>query len=308
MRAAFTATLLELAERDPRVLLLTGDLGFAVLEPFVDRFPERFFNVGVAEQNMVGLATGLAEAGYVPFTYSIATFASLRPYEFVRNGPALHELPVRVVGIGGAFDYGPNGISHFALEDLGVMRLQPRVTVVAPADAGQTRPALRAHGAVDGAVYLRLGKQADPVPGLDGRFRLGRAELIGDGTDVAIVTMGTAAAEGVRAAERLAEAGVAATVAVVSSFNPSPVDDLAALLETVPLAVTLEDHYAIGGLGSLVAEIVADLGLGVRLLRCGVSEMPSGRVGSQGHLRAGHGLDAEAVAARSLAAMRTVSG
>lgn len=308
MRAAFAATLLELAERDPRILLLTGDMGFAVLEPFAERFPERFFNVGVAEQNMVGLATGLAEAGHVTFTYSIATFASLRPYEFVRNGPALHELPVRMVGIGGAFDYGPNGISHFALEDVGVMRLQPHVTVVVPADAAQTRPALRALDDVEGPVYLRLGKQADPVPGLHGRFRLGRAELIGEGTDVAILTMGTVAAEGVRAAERLAEVGVNATVAVVSSFNPAPVDDLVALLETVPLAVTLEAHYATGGLGSFVAELMADRGLAGRLVRCGVVGMPSGRVGSQRYLHAQHGLDAESVVERSVAAMRTVNG
>src|SRR5919107_1896887 len=104
MRAAFAATLTELAERDERILLLTGDLGFMALEPFSRRFPDRFFNVGVAEQNMVGLATGLAEAGFIPFVYSIVTFASLRPYEFIRNGPILHQLPVRIVGIGGGFE------------------------------------------------------------------------------------------------------------------------------------------------------------------------------------------------------------
>ncbi|MDQ6914639.1 MAG: 1-deoxy-D-xylulose-5-phosphate synthase, partial [Actinomycetota bacterium] len=193
MRAAFAESILELAERDPRTVLLTGDLGFGVLEPFAERFPERFFNVGVAEQNMVGLATGLANAGYRPFTYSIATFASLRPYEFVRNGPALHELPVRMVGIGDAFDYGINGVSHFAVEDVGIMRLQPNVTVVVPADAEQTAAALRAVEAVERPIYLRLAKHAPPVPGLDGRFRLGRAELIGDGADVAILALGTVA-------------------------------------------------------------------------------------------------------------------
>lgn len=307
MRATFAATLLELAEQDPRIVLLTGDLGFGVLEPFAERFPERFVNVGVAEQNMIGLATGLAEAGRVPFTYSIATFASLRPYEFVRNGPALHELPVRMVGIGGAFDYGPNGISHFALEDVGVMRLQPNVTVVVPADAAQTRPALRALRDVDGPVYLRLGKQADPVPGLGGRFRLGRAELIGEGTDVAILVMGTVAAEGVRAAEQLSREGIDATVAVVSSFNPAPVDDLAALLESVPVAVTLEAHYATGGLGTFAAELVADRGLGVRVVRCGVTAMPSGRVGSQRYMHEQHGLDAQTVVERALAATRTLN-
>ncbi|HEY4939313.1 MAG TPA: 1-deoxy-D-xylulose-5-phosphate synthase, partial [Actinomycetota bacterium] len=125
MRRAFVQELAEIAERDARILLITGDLGFSVVEPFADRHPDRFFNAGVAEQNMVGLATGLAESGFIPFVYSIATFAALRPYEFVRNGPVLHNLPVRIVGTGGAFDYGTAGPTHHALEDVGIMRMQP---------------------------------------------------------------------------------------------------------------------------------------------------------------------------------------
>src|SRR5436190_21477303 len=114
MRAAFARTLGELAAEDERVVLLTADLGFMVWEPFAERFPDRFFNVGVAEQNMLGMATGLAESGFVPFAYSIATFASMRAYEFFRNGAALHGFPVRLVGVGAAFDYGLNGITHYA--------------------------------------------------------------------------------------------------------------------------------------------------------------------------------------------------
>src|SRR5258708_5655218 len=128
------------------------------LEPFIDAFPERFFNVGVAEQNMVGLATGMAEAGMVPFVYSIAPFATLRPYEFIRNGPLLHRLPVRVVGIGGGVEYGPNGISHYAIEDVAVMRAQPNMTVIAPADPLQATEALLATPSRPGPTYFRLGK------------------------------------------------------------------------------------------------------------------------------------------------------
>src|SRR6058998_4414082 len=118
MRKAFVRTLIEIGAADSRVLLLTGDLGYMALEPFAQRFPDRFFNVGVAEQNMVGLATGLAEAGFIPFGYSIVTFAALRPYEFIRNGPILHQLPVRIVGVGGGVEYGNNGLSHYGLEDV----------------------------------------------------------------------------------------------------------------------------------------------------------------------------------------------
>src|SRR5438093_3574694 len=137
MRRAFVNTLVELAESDPRILLLTGDLGYLALEPFSERFPDRFFNVGVAEQNMVGLATGLAEAGFIPFVYSIVTFASLRPYEFIRNGPILHQLPVRIVGVGGGFEYGPQGATHHGLEHVGVMRVQPGIAATARADYAQ---------------------------------------------------------------------------------------------------------------------------------------------------------------------------
>ena len=296
MRNAFAASLVELAEKDPRVVLLTGDLGFTVLEAFAERFPDRFFNVGVAEQNMLGISTGLADAGYVPFAYSIATFATMRPYEFVRNGAALHELPVRIVGVGGGFSYGQNGITHYALEDVGLMRIQPEVAVVAPADPAQTRAAVRATAAVDGPVYFRLSKRSVPVPGLDGAFELGRLETIGSGEDAAIVALGSMAGGASEAAAVLADRGIWATVGVVSSFNPAPVDDLANLLAKVPLVVTVEDHYVVGGVGSLVAEVIAERGLGCRLVRCGVPAMPRGRVGSEEFLLAAHGLSADAVA------------
>ena len=171
MRGAFINTLVELATSDPRILLLTGDLGYTVLEPFSKKFPDRFFNVGVAEQNMVGLSTGLSEAGFIPFLYSIVTFASLRPYEFIRNGPILHQLPVRIVAIGGGFEYGHAGPTHHGLEDVGVMRIQPGITVIAPADAEQTRNALLETWDLPGPVYYRLGKNdKTTVPGLAGQF------------------------------------------------------------------------------------------------------------------------------------------
>jgi transketolase len=296
MRAEFARGIVELAERDPRIVLLTGDLGFTVLEPFADRFPERYFNVGVAEQNMVGVATGLAEAGMIPFTYSIATFASLRPYEFIRNGPALHQLPVRLVGVGGGLDYGHNGVSHYALEDVGALRLQPGLTIVVPADPAQAQAALTETADLQRPVYFRVGKEAQDIPGLDGRFELGRADLIGSGRDVAIVALGPMARQAVEASELLTAQGVHATVAVVSSLNPSPEDDLANLLSDIPLTVTVESHYVVGGLGSLVAEVIAEQGLDTRLVRQGVRDMPRGVTGSVGWLNDLHGLSGPKVA------------
>lgn len=303
MRAAFVRALVELAERDPSIVLLTGDLGYTVLEPFADRFPTRFFNVGVAEQNMLGLATGLAASGFTPYAYSIATFASMRPYEFFRNGAVLHQLPVRLVGVGGGVDYGHNGVTHYALEDVALMRVQPDLTVIAPADPAQTRSAVLATADLRTAAYLRLGKDGADIPALGGRFRLGRAELLGSGGDVAIITYGGITAEALAAADLLDADGIRATVAVVGSLAPAPVEDLAELLSQVPVAVTVEAHYVVGGVGSLVCEVVAEQGIGCRVVRCGITSMPRGATGDRPYLFDRHGISAEHVAGAARAAV-----
>lgn len=305
MRAAFVQTLVELAEADPRLLLLTGDLGYMALEPFSERFPGRFFNVGVAEQNMVGLATGLAEAGFVPFVYSIATFAALRPFEFIRNGPILHKLPVRIVGVGGGFDYGAAGSSHHGLEDVGVFRTQSGIGIVAPADHRQARTALRQTWNLEGPVYYRIGKDDQTtVPGLDGRFELGRAQEIRSGSDLLIVTMGGVAVEVAAAAELLAAQGISCQVLVVASVSPPPVADLAEALTRFELALTVEAHAVSGGVGSLVSEVVTDHGLGCRVLRCGVRRPPDGVSGSQGYHLEVHGLSRKALVQTAIRELR----
>lgn len=297
MRGAFIRTLTELAEGDDRIIFLTGDLGFSVVEPFAERFPDRFVNAGVAEQNMVGVATGLAEAGMIPFVYSIATFASLRPYEFIRNGPILHQLPVRMVGVGGGFEYGHAGPTHHGVEDVGVMRLQHGLTVVAPADFEQAAEALRATWNLPGPVYYRLGKDdTNVVAGLEGRFELGRAQRIRAGTDALLLALGGLTPEVVAAADALAGSGIRCGVLVVASVVPAPVDDLVQALGEVPVAVTVEAHSVVGGIGSMAAEVIAEHGLGTRLVRCGVRVPHDGVGGSEAFLLARHGLGREAVA------------
>jgi transketolase len=306
MRAEFADELRLLAAQDASVVLLTGDLGFAVLEPFAEQHPDRFFNIGVAEQNMLGVAAGLADAGYRPFAYSIATFASMRGYEFLRNGALLHQLPVRLVGMGGGLDYGHNGVTHYALEDVAIMRTQPSMTIVAPADASQARVAVRETRDHDGPIYFRLCKTSAAVPGLDGRFGLGRLELLGSGEDVALIALGEMAGTAVRSAELLRAHGIDATVGVISSLNPSPNAELAELLSRVRLAVTVESHYLNGGIGSLVAETIAENGCGARLIRRGVNEMPRGMTGTPAYLYARAGLSADSLADAAFAALNVV--
>jgi transketolase len=303
VRGAFIQSLVELAERDERVVLLTGDLGFTVIEDFAQRFPDRFINIGVAEQNMLGVATGLAEAGFIPFAYSIATFASMRPYEFIRNGPLLHDLPVRVIGVGSGLDYGYNGITHYALEDVALMRVQPKMMVVAPADPDQARAAVNATADIRSPIYFRVGKGAQSIPELGGRFSPGRAELVREGRDVALIALGAAGRTALDAADLLAESGAEAAVAIVSSFNPSPTADIVNLLERIPVAITVEVHYANGGLGSFVAEVIAEHGLNVRLVRSAVSEMPRSISGTQQYLLERYGLTPRAVADSALSSL-----
>jgi transketolase len=296
VRAAFVQALTELAARDSRILLLTGDLGYLALEPFAEKYPDRFFNVGVAEQNMVGLSTGLAEAGFMPFIYSIVPFAVLRPYEFIRNGPIQHQLPVRIVGVGGGVDYGSNGLSHYGLEDIAVMRAQPGITVIAPADHQQTRTALLACWNRPGPIYFRLEKDDKTVvAGLDGRFELARAQRLRDGKDVLIIAMGGVTSEAAAAAAALEAQGISSSVLVVASVAPAPVDELAEELARFRVAITVEAHYPTGGLGSLVSEIVAERSVPCRVVRCAIQSTLDGRTGSRNYLYEKFGLSSEAL-------------
>jgi len=305
MRAAFISTLVEIAKLDPRIILLTGDLGYLAVEPFAEQFSERFFNVGVAEQDMVGLATGLAESGFIPFVYSIVPFAVLRPYEFIRNGPIMHQFPVRIVGIGGGMEYGTNGATHYGLEDIGLMRMQPGMTVIVPADYEQARSALQASWNLPGPIYYRLSKDNQTLtPGLAGKFELGRVQRIRAGVDLIMVTMGNIVNEAVKASEILAAQGIACAVLSVDSFNPSPTADLEEALSHYPVAMTVETHYITGGLGSLVSEVIAETGISCRVIRCGIKTTPTGITGSQEYLLRIHGLTGDQLAKIAIEALR----
>lgn len=313
MRGQFVRTLTELAAEDPRTMLLTADLGFGALEPFATRFPDRFINVGVSEQNMIGLATGLADAGYRPYCYSIVPFAALRPLEFIRNGPVLHNLPVRIVGVGGGFEYGHAGPSHHGVDDIGCLRTIGGLSIVSPADAAQTETVLRVIHELPGPAYLRIGKDdRRTVPGLVGAFELGRTQLVRRGPEALLVGMGSICDEVVRAADILAEGGVEVSVAVLASVRPAPVDDLVTLLSSHPIVATVEAHSVDGGLGSLVGEVIAESGARCQLTRIGMRDRfaPGGTTGSENRLNRVHGLDAQSIAetVRSELAARPAAG
>jgi transketolase len=308
MRITFVETLTELAAGDRRIVLLTGDLGFMALDTFIDRHPDRFFNVGVAEQNMVGLATGLAEAGFIPFIYSIVPFAVLRPFEFIRSGPVQHNLPVRIVGVGAGLEYGTNGLSHYGLDDFAATRVHHNLTVLAPADFRQTRSILLASWDRAGPIYYRLGKdQETEVSGLDGRFTWNQPTLARDGRDLLLATTSSIAAETAVVADRLNELGISAALVVVAQINPPPTAALAALMSRFPLIVTVENHFPSGGLGSMIAEIAADHAFACRVLRVGAHGEIAGRSGSVAFMHRHLGISGEQITEAIRAAWATTT-
>ncbi len=296
MRSAFVDALCEEAARDERIFLITADLGWSVLERFATAFPARFLNVGVAEQNMLGVAAGLAREGYTPFVYSIATFASMRGYEQLRDGAALHQLPVRVVGIGGGFSYGHAGPTHHALEDLAIMRSQAGVTTLAPADSAQARRTLSVVADVPGPVYFRIEKEQLPdIPTLAGRFALDSPELVRTGKDVLYLTTGSISHTVLKVAEQLQKQGISAAVAIQAHLSFRSSQALCRLLSAYRRVISVEEGTTAGGLGSLAAETIAENGLATQLSIQGIRGFFS-HGGSNEFLRSRHGLDPNALA------------
>ena len=307
MRDAFFAALTAVADEDERVWALTGDLGIGLFDDFERRAPGRYLNVGIAEQSMVGVAAGLAYSGLRPVVYSIAPFITSRAHEQVRVDVALARAPVTLVGVGGGLAYGYLGPTHHAIDDLALMRALPGMTVLAPGDPAEAARATRAALDHDGPVYLRLGKNGEPAL-LDERpFEIGRARVIGDGGDVTLVSTGSILANVLSAAAALAQHGVSATIVHLPTLKPLDVTAVCAAAARSGLVVSVEEHTVLGGLGSAVAEALAQGAVGARLIALGVRDTFVTEVGSQAYLLARHGLSAEAIAERVLVALQTRS-
>ncbi|CAN5718672.1 transketolase C-terminal domain-containing protein [soil metagenome] len=274
MRTTFIEALCEIAAEDERIWLLNGDLGYSVIERFSARFPERSINVGVAEQNMTGVAAGLALCDKIVFTYSIANFPTLRCLEQIRNDVCYHNLSVKVVAIGGGLAYGAQGYTHHAIEDLAIMRALPNMKVIAPGDPAETRAAVRALVDSPGPCYLRLGKAGEPVVH-QGSLELtpGKAICLREGMDAAILSTGGMLKTAAEAVELCAKQGrIVALYSMpwIKPFDEELIRDLAARFA---LLLTVEEARASGGLGGAVAEILAsEPSPRARLLRLGFEE------------------------------------
>ena len=278
MRAEFLEQLFKIAEIDDRLVFMTADLGFGVVEKFAERFPDRFINVGVAEQAMIASATGLAEAGMIPYCYSIATFTSLRALEFTRNGPIAHGLPVKVVGVGAGMDYGFDGLTHFAIDDVSALRPYPGFLIWAPADADEVIEDLEEIHNDPRPAYIRLLRR-----GVKSSNRRLHTNPIAE-TKVVVLSLGDAHSLGSKIATDIQNEEIPVDQISVTRIDEQTLNQIVNLLEKVDICVTVESHLITGGLGSLVCEAVATSGLGVKVIRVGVEELPISQYGDAEYL------------------------
>jgi len=296
MKTVFINTLLQLAESDERIHLVVGDVGFDLVEPFAYRFPHRFLNAGVAEQNMTAIAAGLAMCGKVVFTYSIGNFPTLRCLEQIRNDVCYHNADVKIVSVGGGLGYGALGISHHATEDIAVMRALPFMTVVVPGDPIEAGLATRALVDHPGPAYLRLGTRGEPpVHKADLSFRLGEAIRVREEGVITLIATGTMLYNTTLAAERLAQQGIQACVLSMHTVKPLDTEAVLAAARETDAIFTLEEHSVLGGLGSAVAETLAESGLHVSFKRLGIPPTFTDLVGNQEYLKHAYALSVDGV-------------
>jgi transketolase len=303
MRDAFLDKLTQLAAVDKNIVLLTADLGFGVFEEFEATFPGQYFNVGVAEQNMTGVATGLALEGKKVITYSIGNFPTLRCLEQIRNDACYHNLNITIVASGGGFSYGALGMSHHTTEDIAILRALPAISVVAPGTDWEAGEAIEALLMNNGVGYLRLDKTAAKEIGT--KFTLGQSIRYKEGADITLLTTGGILSDVMKASELLKKQGINAGVVSMHTIKPIDKNAIIAVANETGGIVTIEEHNIDGGLGSAVAEVYMDNGIMPKVfLRIGLNDRYSSIVGSQDYLKAHYEMDSSAIVKRVQALLR----
>jgi len=300
MRNAFADELTKLGNEDPRVVMLSGDIGNKLFDKFRAAHPGRFFNCGVAEQNMMGVAAGMAMSGLRPIVYTITPFVTTRCLEQIRTDACYHDLPVTIVAVGAGLAYAGLGPTHHACEDIAFLRAIPNMTVVAPGDAFEVRGAMRAALRQDGPVYIRMGKKGEPLvhAAVPEGFALGRALPLRHGADVALLSTGNMLPEALHACDWLAERGISASVFSFHTVKPLDQAVLAEAFRSCRLVVTIEEHSLIGGFGGAVAEWAMDYRAPAgSLLRIGTPDTFFKQSGEQEHAREVLGLTGHQIGA-----------
>ncbi len=297
MRAVFNKTLLDIAKKDKRIHMVLADIGFGEIEPFRDTFPERYYNVGVAEQNMTGVACGIAMEGNIAVTYSIANFPTLRCLEQIRNDVCYHNANVKIVIIGGGVSYGALGMSHHSTEDIAIMRALPNMIVEVPCDNYEAIAATHAMIEHDGPFYYRCGYKGEkdihsgPID-----FKLGKAITVKEGSDVTLMFAGPIGAEVVKAAEELEKQDINCRVVSMHTIKPIDKDMIIDSAKNTGGIITVEEHNLMGGLGSAVSEVLCDANFyPKKFKRLAFPDINVCKIGGQAWIRDQYGLQARGI-------------
>ncbi|MDO5479426.1 MAG: transketolase C-terminal domain-containing protein [Clostridia bacterium] len=292
MRAVFNKTLLEIAKNDPRIHMVLADIGYGEIEPFRDTFPDRYYNVGVAEQNMTGVACGIAMEGNIAVTYSIANFPTLRCLEQIRNDVCYHNANVKIVIIGGGVSYGPLGMSHHSTEDIAIMRALPNMVVVVPCDNYEAEAATKAMIEYNGPLYYRCGYKGErdihqgPVD-----FKIGKAITVREGKDVTLMFAGPVGINVLKAADILEAEGISCRIVSMHTIKPIDKEAIKDASENTGGIITIEEHNLSGGLGSAVAEVICDDALSPKVFkRIALPDVNVSLIGHQEWIREQYGM------------------
>ncbi len=298
-RDAYGKALVRLGEHNKNIVVLDADLSKSTkTADFQSAYPERFFNLGIAEQNLMGVAAGFAAAGKIPFASTFAVFAIGRAYDQIRNTIAYPMLNVKIAATHAGLTVGEDGGSHQMIEDIALTRVIPGMTVIVPADATETEQAIMKAAEFEGPVYIRLGRPAVPVIfGEDYTFEIGKSVIVKEGKDVALFATGIMLSESIAAAEELAAEGIDAEVINISTIKPLDTDGIIKSVTKTGCCVTCEEHNIIGGLGSAVAEALAE-NHPVPMERVGVNDT-FGRSGSPNELLEAFGLTKKDIAEKA---------
>jgi transketolase len=295
MRETFINTLVNIAQDDERIYLLTGDLGFSVVERFRDKCPGRFYDMGVAEQNMIGVAAGLALTGKIVYVYSIVPFVTMRCFEQIRNDICFQNVNVRLIGIGGGVAYGTSGTTHYSLEDIAILRPLPNMTIVAPGDPIEAENVTRESVQYKGPMYIRLGKGREPIVHNSLDMRIGESIVMSEGEDIGIITCGSMLHTAIQVADILKGKNLDVYLISMPTIKPFDKESVIRMLKKTKAMFTIEEHSLIGGLGSAVSEVVAEADIKVRFKRFAMRDKYNKIIGCQKYLLEQNGLHAEQV-------------
>lgn len=296
MRDAFIAELDKLASNDPSIMLLTGDLGFGVLTDYAEKHPNQYINVGVAEQNMSGLACGLALEGYKVYTYSIANFTTLRCLEQIRNDICYHDADVTIVSVGAGFSYGQLGVSHFATEDLAILRALPNISVIAPSDPWEAKILVNQMHKNHGPKYLRIDKgSAGSIENSEEVF-LGKGRVVMEGSDLTLISVGAILKESIKAAELLLKKGIKARVISLNTIKPLDKEIVIKAAHETGGIISIEEHSLLGGLSGSIAETLFRSSVMPKFFKSlGIPDEYPTIVGDQNYLRDFYNLNADGI-------------